>query len=199
MIFLIFILNLFAATGELKCSIDPLIHLNHKLSFIPHSGNGPFDNYLSMEVQFKPMAELFKQLMLTERRQLINRGEAHVTVVTPIEYEKVLKTKISIAEINQIAQAMNIQSSPLKIICLGKADKMIEGVEESTYYLVVKSQELINIRSAIQKEFVKRKGDAKLFKPTHFYPHITLAFSKRDLHESDGVLKDEKTCWGRIF
>lgn len=36
------------------------------------------------------------------------------------------------------------------------------------------------------------------FRAERFFPNITVGFNKRDLHESDGVIKDKTTCFKPI-
>lgn len=184
--------------GPSQFKLSKKVFDNSNLDFIPHQGGGPFDSYLTMEIQFEPMAELFKQLLIQKRMPLTNRGEAHITVVTPIEYNEVLKTKLSMKEIDNLAKEANIQSSKFETVCLGKGSLEIEKKLEQTFYVVVRSQALLKIREAIQKLFIKKGGDGNLFKPSQYYPHITLGFTKRDLHESDGVTKDERSCFGDL-
>lgn len=167
---------------------------NQSLPFISHAGTGAFDSYLTMEVQYSPVESLFQQVQQQEKVKLKNRGEAHITVITPVEYFQVLKDKIQIKEINAIALKHDIQASQFKIECLGRGTARINQRTESTYYLVVSSDKLLNIRKKIQDVFVARGGDAKKFEPQHYFPHITLGFTDRDLHESDGVIKNKKSC-----
>lgn len=151
-----------------------------------------------MEIQFEPIAEIFKQLLLVERIPLTNRGEAHITVVSPIEFNDVLKSKLTMNEIDAVAMSSSIQTSSFEVVCIGKGALEIEKKLEQTFYVVVRSKALLKIRQEVQMLFVKKGGEATLFKPFQFYPHITLGFSKRDLHESDGVIKDQRSCFGDL-
>lgn len=175
-------------------SLSKRVYENSNLPFIKHEGAGAFDSYLSMEVRYEPIKELFKHVAHSELKPLRNRGEAHITVVTPVEFFQVLKEKVSIQEINDLAIKSNIQKSDFSVVCLGKGTFQ----KDEAFFLVVKSQDLIEIRNKIQKLFVSRGGKAEAFKATHFFPHITLGFTSRDLHESDGVIKDEKSCYANI-
>ncbi|MES2962752.1 MAG: 2'-5' RNA ligase family protein [Bdellovibrionota bacterium] len=195
--FFIFGLNGPVTAAELV--LDSKIHDTKSVEFIPYEAAGPWGSYLAMNLPFEPVAELFKQLLLKERRQLANRGEAHITVVTPVEYWNVLKPKgVTIEAINQIAKNSAIQKAKFEVVCLGRGAAKIDGADEATFYVVVKSKDLVEIRSAIQAAFVAKGGDAKAFLPSAYHPHITLGFTKRDLHESDGVIKDEKSCVSKL-
>ena len=163
--------------------------------FVPHTGDGEWNNYLAMNLPFAPVADVFKQLLIKERIQLTSRAEAHLTIITPIEYWRTLKPAgVTIAEINELAAKAKIQSLGFTPICLGQGSALLEGTIEKTFYIVVKSSDAINMRKAIKKLFVSRGGDASLFLPESFYPHITIGFTKRDLHESDKVIKNKSTC-----
>lgn len=152
-------------------------------------------DYLAMDLPYEPFAEIFKKLQIAEKKKLINRGEAHITVITPIEYHHVLRPKgVSIEEIDQIAKDMDIQNSNYEVLCLGLGEIAIDGNLEQTYYLVVQSEDLLNLRMAIYRLFLSKGGSKVDFDPAHYYPHITIGFTKRDLHESDGVIKDSRSC-----
>jgi hypothetical protein len=188
--------NTFAGVAEFKLSKS--IFNNSTLPFISHQGSGPFDSYLTMEIQFEPVAELFRQLLVLKRMPLTSRGESHITVITPVEFNEVLKAKLSMNEINVIAKKANVQSATFETVCVGKRSLEIDKKLEQTFYVIVRSNDLVKIRDEVQKLFIKKGGDAGLFKPKQFYPHITLGFTKRDLHESDGVTKDERSCFGDL-
>jgi 2'-5' RNA ligase len=143
-----------------------------------------------MSINFPPVQELYLDFKRSYRKKLKNRGEAHVTTITPVEYFQVLKDKVSIEEINDIALDHRIQESDLNIICLGSGHKG----NLDTFFVVVESQNLLKIRKAVDELFEARGGNPRAFSPEDFYPHITLGFNKRDLHESDGVIKDGSSC-----
>ena len=153
----------------------------------------PQKNYVSMPLPFAPFAQLFEQLSGSVPEKLISRGEAHVTVLTPPEFDQ-LKARMSIDEINAIALALGIQNVEVKPFCLGRGDAIIEGKREQTYYVVVAAEGLRKIRRAVAAEFVKRGGSAAAFDSEHFHPHVTVGFTKRDLFDQDGVLKNQKSC-----
>lgn len=151
-------------------------------------------DYLQMVLPYGPIRELFEEL---EREpglgNLENRGEAHITVITPPEFA-VLSKKISIVEINEIAEADKIQASKVEARCLGAGQANVGGRNEQTYFVVVRSPDLVRLRARIYERYLKSGGAAGSFDPNHFYPHITLGFTKTDLHEGQGVIKDENSC-----
>ncbi|MCM2280544.1 MAG: hypothetical protein NDI61_01710 [Bdellovibrionaceae bacterium] len=117
-------------------------------------------------------------------------GEAHVTTITPPEFDLVLKGFVAPERMNAIAREMRIQESDLEILGVGRGEATLDGKKEETYFLIVRSANLLKIRRAIHAEFVRNGGKASSWNPEHFFPHITIGFTKRDLHENDGVLKD---------
>ena len=126
------------------------------------------------------------------------QGEAHITVITPPEFEKI-KHKLSMSEINAIAERYEIQNSRLMILGLGKGKSKISENDETTYFVIVDSYELRLIRQMIFYEFIRRGGDRSVFDPTWFFPHITIGYTKRDLHEADGVIKNLKNSLDQRF
>jgi 2'-5' RNA ligase len=169
------------------------------LSPLKHSGPGQWDSYLSMDIPFPPVADLFGQVLSKENRAMSSRGEAHITVVTPVEYWNVLKPAgVTMEEIQQISERHQLQTSQFQVLCLGKGEKEIEGRIEKTYFVVVESENLLKVRRSIQSLLLKKTGSGSNFSPSNFYPHITLGFTKRDLHESDGIIKDKTSCFAEI-
>lgn len=152
-------------------------------------------NALAMSIYYPAILEIRSQLE-NHLKQKLNylkswepQGEAHVTTITPPEFS-ILSKYISQQDINEIAKAMKIQDSDLEILELGRGELNIKGNIEKTFFVIVRSQNLIDIRKAIHAEFVRRGGDNNSFNPEKFYPHITVGYTQRDLHESDGVIKD---------
>ena len=178
-------------------NIDTQIHDNTKQVFIPHHGEGRFGSYLAMNINYPPILQLLKQLQQSEG-QLNARGEAHITVLTPIEYFDVLRNKLTIEQIDQVARAQDIQASQFKLVCLGRGQAILKSGWQQTYFVVVKSEALLKLRQTIQALYIKHGGVAKDFEPTEFYPHITVGFSERDLHLSDGVIKDKQACYAQV-
>ncbi|MBY0515504.1 MAG: 2'-5' RNA ligase family protein [Bacteriovoracaceae bacterium] len=161
------------------------------MPFIAHTGEGSWDSYLAINLESKKY-ENYKKLIEREKKNaLISRGESHITVITPVEFWNLLRPQgITIETLNQLAQEANIQAFPFREICLGK------GVlkNEETYYVVIHSPDILNFRKKIQLLL----KEPNKFRPENYYPHITIGFTQRDLHESDGVLKDEKSCFKSI-
>jgi 2'-5' RNA ligase len=187
---LLFISNVvLSQTKEIKLSSDIYHHQNEP--FLAH------DIALAMNITYSPIRKLRSQLesALNIRLDYFKgwnpEGEAHITIITPPEFE-VLKSKLSMQEMNAIAGRYDIQLSRLMILGLGSAKIKIAGQEESTYFLIVDSYELRTIRQMIFYEFTRRGGDRSRFDPTWFFPHITIGYTKRDLHESDGIIKNLK-------
>lgn len=166
------------------------------MPFIAHSGSGAFNNVLAQNIPYEPFLKLRGLLEEHFGRRLAYykgwnpNGEAHVTVITPVEYWQVLRPYLTIEEINQIAQAQHIQSALVTLLGMGRGQLEINGKTEETYFVIVKSPELLKVRKAVYKEFICRGGNAEDFDPAAFYPHITVAYTLRDLHIQDGVKKD---------
>lgn len=195
LIFSLFILTSIAQAASQKFYLSEQVYKNSKLPFQSHQGPGAFASYLVMDVKYPPVADLYKQLLVAIKGvSLINRGEAHITVVTPVEYTEILKSKLSMTEIDDIAKKNKIQDSKFEVVCVGKGSLEVNSKTEDAYYVVVRSPDLLKIREEIQKLFIMKGGDKDFFKPQYFYPHITLGFTLRDLHVDDGVIKDESSC-----
>ncbi|MDD2717896.1 MAG: hypothetical protein PHW04_18565 [Candidatus Wallbacteria bacterium] len=174
-------------------TISRVIFETENLPFLENAGPGAFDSYLIMNLPFSPVKKLYLDLKESTGLPLKSRGEAHITIVTPIEYYEVLRKHISIIEINGIAKDLEIQTATFEVVCLGKGAMELSGKLESVFFIVLKSPALVKIRAAIQKKFIENGGSPGSFDPAHFYPHITVGFTLRDMHEADGVIKDESS------
>lgn len=147
-------------------------------------------NYISYELEYKTFNEMRVRLEKTLGIPLKNRGEAHITVITPPEYEKLL-LKLKPQQIHAVANETLMRKPGYKIICVGSGSVKFEGQTESTYYAVVVANELTEIR----KTLARLSGLTKeQFDPNLFYPHVTLGFTLRDLHYEEGVIKDKNSC-----
>lgn len=169
-----------------------------KEQFISHVEEKPFGSYLIMNINFKSVKKLFISLdgflngSLNKKKA---RSEAHITIITPPEYDNILKKYISIDEINKIALESDLQNSQFKPLCIGKGE--FEG--RQTYYLVVRSIGLLKIRKKIFELYKSRGGNPSQFDPNLFYPHITIGYTNSDLHLGPhGVKKGVNSCYGKI-
>lgn len=166
------------------------------MPFVSHTGPGAFDNVLAQNLPYENFKKLRQLLEKHFSRPLRiyqgwdKNGEAHITVITPVEYWQVLRPYLSIKEINQIAQNNHIQNQSVRLLGMGAGQLRINEKMEETYFVIVSAPELTNIRRAVAREFVRRGGRAEDFDPDEFYPHITVAYTLRDLHIQDGVKKD---------
>lgn len=162
--------------------------------FIYHQAPTPFGSYLALNLDFKPYNELRTALEKRIDTHLQHRGEAHITVITPIEFDQVLSRKISIDKIQSIAIKANLQKAQWSLVCVGQGQAQVNGKKESTYFVVVESLDLIEIRKKIHSAFIQAGGNPKNFDPQLYFPHVTLGFTARDLHYEDGVLKNTQAC-----
>jgi hypothetical protein len=149
-------------------------------------------DYLAQSLRSSPFETLRKELEKELRSPLKNRGEAHLTVITPPEW-KILEQKISMAEAEKIAMNQKIQAASFEPLCIGVGEKKAGEKTLKTYFVVVRSPGLLKYRRTLEDLF-RSRGGAGAFRADHFFPHVTLGFTDRDLHESDGVVKDEKSC-----
>lgn len=185
---------------DLGMSLDRDIF--REVEFVPHESARPYGSYLAMNIYFPPVKAFFELLDRRLSGQLNKenaRTEAHITVITPPEYDFVLSEKLSIQEIGKIAEEEQIQSSVFKVICLGKAEAVVNQSLEQTYYLVVQAPWLVRIRQKIFDEFKRRGGNVSQFDPHLFYPHITIGYTQDDLHLGPhGVKKGEQSCLFKV-
>lgn len=187
-----------SSTTGLKVVVSSSLVRNEALPFVPRR------NALAMNINYAPIVKLRQDIQkilnlpsplkfLTEWER---NGEAHVTVVTPPETKKLFAENekyLSKARMDEIAKENKIQSSDLKIIGIGSGKALIHKCYEHTFFLIVESAKLLEIRRKIHNQFVAGGGKTTEFNPDQFFPHITIGYTKRDLHESDGLLKGKRS------
>lgn len=90
-------------------------------------------------------------------------------------------------EVNKIAENLDLQSSAFNVLGVGH-EATETGLQTFFSYRSIRSP--LNVRRAVQSEYIKHGGNEGVFIPERFYPHITIGFTVRDLFESDGIIKD---------
>ncbi|KAJ1829497.1 hypothetical protein LPJ56_000259 [Coemansia sp. RSA 2599] len=178
-----------------------------RIPFANHSTAKPFQSYLQQTLDFAHFKDLFESINATVGT-LQSRGEAHVTVITPPEFDRVLgPAGVTIEEIEAIALRSDIQKARLVPVCLGRfVGKLPNPVSDddsgdfAVYSLVVADSydELTNIRREVFKLFRKKGGQGALFQPEGFWPHVTIGFDRRDLFVEDGLYKGSNFCYAPI-
>jgi 2'-5' RNA ligase len=172
--------------------------IGKKVPFKYHMGNGPFKRSLQMNIHFPAVKNFFRTLDSTLKGRLNkkdSRTEAHITVITPPEFDNKLAAYVTIEEIHQIALNNRIQDSRFSVVCLGQGKAKINGRAESTYYLVVQSNKLNKVREQVRDLFISRGGNNRDFSAATFYPHITVGYTLSDLHLGPHrVKKDINSC-----
>ncbi len=186
-----------------KVIVNSSLLNNQSMPFVSRS------NALAMNIEYGPIvklrADIKKALNLKADLNFLTAwepaGEAHITVITPPEATKLFAESekyISKMRIDEIANENKIQQSDLKFLGIGSGKKQIDDCLEQTFYIIVASKNLLDIRRQIYKEFMLNGGSKDNFDPYGFYPHITIGYTARDLHESDGVIKDIKSLDSRF-
>ncbi len=193
---------LFAGVGEAKNDrpsfiLSAAVHATAQETFVEHLGNDGGSRYLTLTVPNEPVQALRVALEEQLGRSLQHRGEAHITVLTPPEYQ-VLAPYVSIEQVHALARAAEIQRVSFEIQCVGRGEAAVDGADEQTYFVVVESAALRTLRQQIFDTYVAGGGPASRFNPAAWDPHITIGFTQRDLHASDGVHKGENACWATL-
>ncbi|WP_127714398.1 2'-5' RNA ligase family protein [Halobacteriovorax sp. HLS] len=151
-------------------------------NFLFFDKSGEYGKYVTLNIPYEPVLDIFKQLKKFHPT-LNNRGEAHITVITPVEYQCFFnKHGISINQIKEVVEDWN--QSSFKVLSIGNGYKDLDD----TFFIIVDSADLI----ALRKKLLTLLPENARFDPVKFYPHITVGFTSRDFHESDGVFKNEK-------
>ncbi|KAJ2710070.1 hypothetical protein H4R19_003933 [Coemansia spiralis] len=180
---------------------------SRNVPFTSHSEDQPFGSYLQQTLDYAQFEGLFRALNASAGT-LRSRGEAHVTVVTPPEFDRVLKPAgVTIDEIEDIAARAGIQGARLLPVCLGRFAGTLPRPSTDDdkgpfllYSLVVADShgDLLRIRNDIFKLYRGKGGEGALFQPNGFWPHVTIGYDRRDLFIEDAIFKGTNFCYARI-
>lgn len=170
-------------------TLDASIHVPSGKTITEASGQ----THVAKDFTFAPIHALKLELDDRLGQTLLDRGEGHVTLVTPPEFA-ILSLQVPRDEMLQLAEDSGLNDDDFNVVCLGRGQIVTEGETLSAYFLVLEQPSLLTYRNELYTRYVARGGDATLFDPSRFYPHVTVAFTKRDLHVEDGVIKDASAC-----
>lgn len=147
--------------------------------------------YASLELAWPSFNQLRQDIDRVDRAgqvPLQHRGEAHITWLTPPEYQILLRY-LTAQRLESILQAHALEArSTLNAICVGR----FANSSSETWFVVVESAALLKARTEIHQALGAGAAD---FDPTAFQPHVTLGFHPRDLHAQDGAIKDSRSCY----
>ncbi|KAJ1644046.1 hypothetical protein J3B02_000637 [Coemansia erecta] len=180
---------------------------SRSIPFANHSTAKPYRSYLQQTLDYAYFKNLFESINTTVGT-LQSRGEAHVTVISPPEFDRVLKPAgVTIEEIEDIALRRDIQKARLVPVCLGRYAGELPNPKNDrgsgkflVYSLVVADiyGDLANIRREVFRLYRAKGGQGGLFQPEGFWPHVTIGFDRRDLFIEDGIYKGSNYCHAPI-
>ncbi|KAI1290463.1 hypothetical protein EDD11_009341 [Mortierella claussenii] len=173
-----------------------------KIPFVNHTGNALFTNWVGLTVDYqyvKPIFDLVNSTASIANGTLLSRGEAHITVILPPEYDTILHPAgVTIDELNALALHKNrLQRARFQIECLGRVQVVSkpDNVYQQAVQIILKNyQDIVDYRQDVWELFVKKGGNPALFDASNFLPHITLGFRHRDVFVEDGVFKGKNAC-----
>ncbi|KAF9347751.1 hypothetical protein BGX26_000788 [Mortierella sp. AD094] len=173
-----------------------------KVPYVNHTGNGLFMNWVGLNVDFKyvkPIFDLVNSTQSIANGTLLSRGESHITVILPPEYDNILHPAgVTIDELNAMALKNNrLQRAKFEIECLGRVQVVSkpDNVYQQAVQIILKNfQDIVAYRQDVFELFVKKGGNPALFDAANFLPHITLGFRHRDIFVEDGIFKGKNAC-----
>ena len=192
------------------------IAFNESIVKVP---NGPLLEYLATTLNHTHFPQIKKQIEKIANTTLKDRGEAHMTIITPPEYgyeaenyQQGLGKLIKLPELNAIAQGertreesamqlFSVQQFDMYPLCIGKASRSIgkkgeKGYKEDSavYYIIVESKQASAFREELETEFQARRGNPSHFCAKCFRAHITIGYEDNDWFEDKSIYKTEHTC-----
>lgn len=149
--------------------------------------------WVGLPLKEAPYAELRQQITAHPFwgvSSLKDRGEAHITLVTPPEY-RALQDEVGEKRLRLTLEKLPWSEAHWEPICVGEAH--LQSGQRS-FFVVIKSEDLLQMRRNLWDQLGRPAG----FDPTLFEPHITLGFTERDLHRADGIRKDQSSCKAKL-
>lgn len=150
----------------------------------------PNSKYVTVDLEFEPFSKV--RIDVEERRavRLKNRGEAHITILSPPEFDLLTKILDAREVRDLVAHEIKLTAPDVHPICVGQG----RVAAEETWFVVIDMPSALKARRSVEKHFRNRGGKPDDFRAELFYPHVTLGFTSRDLHLQDGVAKDVSSC-----
>ncbi|KAJ3357939.1 hypothetical protein HDU91_005328 [Kappamyces sp. JEL0680] len=186
-----------AAKDSNVYELDYAITDSSLIEFSVHNSSAPFGSYLIQNLNFTLVTPIFNLLNATYG-PLKNRGEAHITVITPPEFMSGLSTVLTMDDINTVAKNNNIQANRFDIVCVGRQSQMDSTTKpparSSVFNILLEAPASLKIRKDVYALYLKKGGDPSNFNPYNFYPHITVGFEVKDWFPEDQVFKTKDTC-----
>ena len=159
-----------------------------------------FGTYLIHKVNFAPANRIKKIIEKLKDLELTDRGEAHITVLTPPEHDaiKAAIPEFSMEKVNEAVKNW-IQFTDWKVLGVGAArGQNFQNKYTEVYFLVVKSKELRFVRNLIARMYRIPKN---IFDPKKQDFHITLGFTESDMFgiPKDGTSLDSDLTFEKLF
>lgn len=183
-----------------SCSLGATVKLSRDVfNKVPFSNQYSEDGALIMNIDYKSVNDLklliesqFKGLI--QNKKLKDRGEAHITLITPPEgrtgffpnsvgIDKVLPTDLMLDMYKNTVQDMEFD-----ILCLGMQSNSKGNI---VFFLVVESYEVMGLREEIESYVQNRDLTIPFRAKGSYYPHITVGYVGGDVH---GVSKGKDSC-----
>ena len=165
------------------------------VAFISH--NDPikkYGTYLARNISFEPVSQIRRHIEMRRNLKLRHRGEAHITILTPPEYNQIREwnPSVNMNSINRLVGPV-VQYLHFNVLGIGSVKGLNTNNEISeVFFLVVRSRGLRAIRKLIAAEWSIPK---KIFDPMQQDFHITIGFTVSDLFSRPGfeVRKDKSS------
>lgn len=188
--FIGFLVFSFSAMAQVQLSLDVF-------NYVPFSDQFSEDGALIMNVDYQAVADVRRQIEEIYDLELEDRGEAHITVITPpeaqgwfTESEKGIRDYYS-TDAMIANYSPDLQFTYFEVVCVGMQEND-DG--RKVFYLVVDAPGLIETRDDIKLIAgmnAEEMGEELEFDPFAYDPHITIGFVEGDVH---GVSKGQDTC-----
>ena len=140
---------------------------------------------MARNISFEPVSQIRRHIEMRRNLKLRHRGEAHITILTPPEYNQIREwnPSVNMNSINRLVGPV-VQYLHFNVLGIGSVKGLNTNNEISeVFFLVVRSRGLRAIRKLIAAEWSIPK---KIFDPMQQDFHITIGFTVSDLFSRPG-------------
>ncbi|MCJ8344814.1 hypothetical protein MJH12_04685 [bacterium] len=155
------------------------------MAFVSHiNPKSYYGTYLIHNVSLPSLQKLKNSIEIIKDLKLKSRGEAHITVLTPPEFNQIKKShpNFSMEKVHDLIKD-RMQSLKWRSLGIGhQKGKNYKGIYSEVFFLVIESKDLRELRYEIKETF---QLSDQSFNPDLQDFHITIGYTLSDLHNID--------------
>ncbi len=151
-----------------------LVELHLPQDFVSHPADGGSPGWLALPVSHEAVQKLVAGIEHIRGIELQDRGESHITVITPPEAQSIREQAGIPIEALEAYALPKLEAARWQVLGVGSARDLLK----QTFFLVVDSPDLLALRRDLADVF---QLDRDTFDPAAQDFHITIGFVQSDI------------------